>query len=359
MAYPDKPSQYIIVLNDDGNQIDLFDTYGMALLDGWTNPTPEVKTNFIDIPGGHGSIDLTEASTGDVSFSDRQQTFPFVVPNVQDVNQRETDIKNFLHGKTRKFMLSWDTYMENGEEKMYVYEGRFLVTDLSTSLYLDFFNRVITLTLSVTSKPFKRRNDVVDEFSAIGGVLKQYTSGRQRVPLYIGCSNPVHIINISTKEEFDIKPGKWTLSDVIFHQGVNEIWFSTYDIYKQTWGGLEQKTEYYEDYDRDANGNIIYSVETATETLEDGTTQEVSSSVPKMKQYSKVSERTWGDIASVPIYQLEQESPDDGVALRTWGQMEKKTHAELSAYTHDELMYTIPETQDIKDIKIKYEVGEI
>ena len=36
------------------------------------SPTP--NTNYVDVPGGNGHIDLTEALTGDVTYSNRTLT---------------------------------------------------------------------------------------------------------------------------------------------------------------------------------------------------------------------------------------------------------------------------------------------
>ena len=39
---------------------------------------PDVKTNYIDIPGGNGSLDLTEALTGYPLYSNRTGSLNFV-----------------------------------------------------------------------------------------------------------------------------------------------------------------------------------------------------------------------------------------------------------------------------------------
>jgi len=42
-------------------------------------PPPEVKTNLVDIPGGNGSIDLTNALTGEPCYKDRTGSIEFMV----------------------------------------------------------------------------------------------------------------------------------------------------------------------------------------------------------------------------------------------------------------------------------------
>lgn len=354
MAYPDKPEQYIVILDDDGNQIDLFDSYGMALLDGWSNPIPDIKTNSIDIPGGNGSIDLTEASFGDVVFNNRASSFPFIIVDVEDKEKKFEEIKSFLHGKTHKYFLSWDTYTNDADEQKYfVYEGRMYVTDETFEKYSNFANWVLFVTISVDAKPFKRQNDAVYEFSAIGGIKKQFISGRKRVPLTVECSNQLKLIDISKNEVYLIPPGTHKLTDVIFHKGINEIYFSSYSLFTKTWGDLMYKTEYYTDYERDENGNIVYSEEVSEDD------EDVKTLAPKTKQYERTSRRTWGDMASIPIYELLKDTGKSGLGVRTWGNLISKTYLELQSYKWSELMYIDAEIGKIKDIKVSYEVGEL
>ncbi len=66
-TYPDLPNNRLIV-----NGVDLSVTYQMVLLDGYTLEPPEPKTYTVDIPGGNGIIDLTEALTNDVVYNNPQ-----------------------------------------------------------------------------------------------------------------------------------------------------------------------------------------------------------------------------------------------------------------------------------------------
>ena len=53
--------------------------YGLYLNKPPDYGTPEMRTISLDIPGMNGSLDYTEAITGDVTYSNRQQTYLFVV----------------------------------------------------------------------------------------------------------------------------------------------------------------------------------------------------------------------------------------------------------------------------------------
>lgn len=56
------------------------------------------KTNYIDIPGADGSIDLTEA-LGDVKYNDRTGSLVFSVLPSDDFEEKKSEISNFLNGK--------------------------------------------------------------------------------------------------------------------------------------------------------------------------------------------------------------------------------------------------------------------
>jgi len=67
------------------------------------------KTNFIDIPGGDGSIDATEA-TGEVKYNDREFAFTFTVFPGDDLTfeERQTVVSNALNGKRCKITIEKD-----------------------------------------------------------------------------------------------------------------------------------------------------------------------------------------------------------------------------------------------------------
>lgn len=83
---------------------------------------PQVKTNFVDIPGGDGMIDLTTALTGRPAYGNRQGSFEFLVMNdYGNWYERYSDIANYLHGKEFKAILD--------DDPEYYYEGRFTLNE--------------------------------------------------------------------------------------------------------------------------------------------------------------------------------------------------------------------------------------
>lgn len=75
------------------------------------NP-PKVKSNYIEIPGRDGVIDLTDALIGRATYSNRSGSWEFIVLNEyapgQDWTTLYTEIMEYLHGQNYKVILSDD-----------------------------------------------------------------------------------------------------------------------------------------------------------------------------------------------------------------------------------------------------------
>lgn len=83
------------------------------------NP-PSVKTNYIEIPGGDGSLDLTTALAGRPVYKNRTGAWEFYVENgFKDWTVLYSEIMTYLHGKKLKAILE--------DDPDYYYEGRFAV----------------------------------------------------------------------------------------------------------------------------------------------------------------------------------------------------------------------------------------
>ena len=167
MSYPDYPNNRLIV---DG--VDLTIRFQMALLDGYTLSPPEPKTYTVDIPGGDGVIDLTQALTGDVAYKNRQQTFPFMVINPDSFERVKTDVSNFLHGKEFDYQITMDPG--------YTYHGRFTMTEYSHALYA-YPGLVGTFMVSVDADPYKSKGLQTYQLNATGGKMFRLESGRKPV----------------------------------------------------------------------------------------------------------------------------------------------------------------------------------
>lgn len=70
-------------------------------------PPATAKTNFVDIPGGDGSVDLTEA-LGEVKFEDRGCKFTFTVFPYEDFEVKKRKVSNLLSGKRCRIVVDKD-----------------------------------------------------------------------------------------------------------------------------------------------------------------------------------------------------------------------------------------------------------
>lgn len=84
--------------------------------------TPKLKTNFIDIPGGDGALDFSEALSGHPVYNNREGSLEYIVINGDTYGtllERRTEIINYLHGKRMQVTME--------EDPNHYYEGRFTV----------------------------------------------------------------------------------------------------------------------------------------------------------------------------------------------------------------------------------------
>lgn len=83
------------------------------------NP-PSQKVKTVDIPGGDGLIDLSQALTGYPVYQNRTGSFEFVVMNdFKPWHIAYSDIMDYLHGQSMRAFLE--------DDPEYFYEGRFTV----------------------------------------------------------------------------------------------------------------------------------------------------------------------------------------------------------------------------------------
>lgn len=83
------------------------------------NP-PAQKTKLLEIPGGDGVIDLSQALTGYPVYQNRTGSVEFIVMNgFKPWHMAYSDIMDYLHGQTLRAVLE--------DDPEYFYEGRFTV----------------------------------------------------------------------------------------------------------------------------------------------------------------------------------------------------------------------------------------
>lgn len=224
------PDQRLIV---DG--VDLTTEFRMILIDGFELQPPEPKVYTVDIPGGNGVIDLTEALGGEVAFKNRKQRFTFKTIYRQDFESVKTHVSNFLHGRYYRYNLTWDYGYE--------YRGRFSVVSYShIGLAAGKLGEIV---IEVDADPYKYLEDQSYKLAAVGGEMYYFPSGRKPV-------RPVVQTNRATTftwkdNTFTVGIGTYRLNDVLFTEGINELYINSYAIFDTKWedvgkGGSHEMT---------------------------------------------------------------------------------------------------------------------
>ena len=193
---------------------------------------PTVKTSFISLPGGDGSLDLTEVLAGRPTYERRTGSWEFIVMNdYGDWATRYSEIMAYLQGKEYRIIFD--------DDPDYYYQGRLSVNEWRSEAY---WSRIV---INYNVDPYKRNVDgfganwLWDPFNFETGVIHDYrklvVSGTLEVN-YIndGMINTVPIINSSVNtmkmtfnsKRYNLNKGPNTFADVIFVPGDNLVTFT-------------------------------------------------------------------------------------------------------------------------------------
>lgn len=219
MTYPyTYPNNRLIV-----GGVDLTAEFDMILVDGYVLNPPEPKFYTVDVPGGNGVIDLTEVVGGDVSYSNREQEFTFKLIYPSMYEQTKTKLSNFLHGKMFNYKITMDPE--------YTYKGRFsIVSYTHVGLARGKLGEIV---IKVSADPYKYKDEQVFRINGTGGKKYYFSSGRKKVHPTIHTSKGLSLVHKGLVTNVGI--GSWRLNDVIFEEGVNELYITTKRILNSRW----------------------------------------------------------------------------------------------------------------------------
>lgn len=124
------------------NGVDMFQTYHAPLRELHSVQPPELKSFFQDVPGGDGSIDLTETNTGRPTYKRREITMKFQCE--MPMKQWPSTVSKILskfHGKEGKIIFE--------DNPDYYYVGRMAVSDYERVVQTGIF------TITANAEPYK------------------------------------------------------------------------------------------------------------------------------------------------------------------------------------------------------------
>ena len=175
-------------------------------------PTPaQPKTNYIEIPFGEGSLDLTEAH-GEVKFNDREFVFTFTVNPSDEMtfDEKLTQVSNALNGRRCRITLDRDSD--------FYWDGRCIVDQ-----YLQ-NKRIKQIVIRAIVKPYKMKQEetivVVDLSSTEKKIILE--NSRKRVIPVITCTNDKTNV-VFNGNVFKFSAGTHEVLEICLTEGENSM----------------------------------------------------------------------------------------------------------------------------------------
>lgn len=170
---------------------------------------PSVITNYLQIPGRDGELDLTEA-LGEIKYSSRNLIFQFdIFHSPSDWWKLKSNIANYLHGVKHKIILDVDN--------KYYYLGRCEVSEFSHE------TNIAHITINCKCDPYKYKHKITKRIfnvkaDEIGKVLSVYNEKRKVVPMITVDKN----ITLKFKNYiYDFKEGDNVNLNILLDEGEN------------------------------------------------------------------------------------------------------------------------------------------
>ena len=165
--------------------------------------TPAVKENYVDIPGGNSSLDLTEAVSG-VAFSDGQIAFKFTFFNQDDRSR----MKNDLHGRRMKIILE--------REPEYFYDGRLLCKDG------EYAGKISELYIDARIAPYKQERQVTVHTEEIHSA-REIILFNDRMPAMPAITVTGNIGIAYGDYSYRFTDGTYTVPEITLQAGMNRL----------------------------------------------------------------------------------------------------------------------------------------
>ncbi len=207
------------------------------------NP-PQIKTHYIEIPGGDGVIDLTESLTGRPMFGNRTGSFEFYVDNdFKDWTHLYSELLAQFHGQQLMAILE--------DDPKYYYFGRFSVNNWKSDAARS------SIVIDYNVDPYKRTllsstdDWIWDTFNFetdIAFVYSNIVVNTERTILIVGGSMPVvptiiastSMVAVFKGKEYQLNYGENYINSIVIQNGENTITFKgsgTVEI-RFKWGKL-------------------------------------------------------------------------------------------------------------------------
>lgn len=187
--------------------------------------SPPVKENKIDIPGGDGSIDLTDFF-GEPKYEDVQHKFEFTTIEPQsDFLSQYSTVKNAIHGKKVRIILD--------DDPTFFYLGRCHVSPFTNEKGIG------TISVECDCEPYKYKlNKTVVTQAVSGSKVITLTNNRKRAVPSITTTAAMTIA--FGNGTWTPSAGTFTIPELELVEGVNTVTVTGTGTITFTWqeGGL-------------------------------------------------------------------------------------------------------------------------
>lgn len=177
---------------------------------GWSLSSAKPKVRYIDIPEGDGSIDLTGALTGEVSYYDRDFKAVFIFPP-QARKQWETYRKKFsnaINGQRLSLILPDDP-------------DHYLVGRFTIGAYDDSQDHA-TLEVTAQCEPWMYKREVTHVEVSVA-TTRTLTLYNEKRPVAVTVTTD-HDVSLSWgSSELSVAAGTYTLPDLKLGQGATTV----------------------------------------------------------------------------------------------------------------------------------------
>lgn len=208
--------------------VDPQEHFGLFLTDESVLGPPPPKLYQVDVPGGNGAIDLTEALSGDVAYGNRECEFVLrmKVGGSERFERVKMEVSNLLHGRRLPYEFTADPG--------YVYTGRFTVDEYYSKMHSG------CIKLKVTADPYKSKGLRTYRVNAAGGVAVSLESGRCPVRPTVEVARRA-LVSMGDRT-WEVGPGSWELDGLMLREGANRLVVNTYPEYSHAvWAGYAGK----------------------------------------------------------------------------------------------------------------------
>lgn len=148
-------------------------------------PPAEPKLNFVDIPGGDGDVDLTEA-LGEVKYNSREGSITFTAFPYYDFEEKKKEVSNLLNGKRCKIRLDKDPgYYWLGRCVVDDYVSDKMVRQIVVKIKVDPYKYKVNKTVASVSLAGKNLLDVsAENQTALHGEVEYISNGIRKSGSY-------------------------------------------------------------------------------------------------------------------------------------------------------------------------------